>query len=90
MSLGASRSRIAAQLLVETLLLSLAGAGVGLAVAGAATAALRRMAADLPRMDEITINWAVVLYTFVIAVVVTALCGVLPASAPVVMRPAAR
>ena len=30
-------------------------------------------------MDEITIDWAVVLYTFVIAVVVTALCGVLPA-----------
>jgi putative ABC transport system permease protein len=79
LSLGASRSRIAVQLLVETSLLSLAGASVGLAVAGAATVALRSMAADLPRMDEITINRAVVLYTFVIAVVVTALCGVLPA-----------
>ena len=49
LSLGASRSRIAVQLLVETLVLSLAGAGVGLAVAGAATVALRSMAADLPQ-----------------------------------------
>jgi putative ABC transport system permease protein len=79
LSLGASRSRIAVQLLVETLLLSLAGAGVGLAVAGLAVVALRSMAADLPRMDEITVNWVVVLYTLVVAVVVTALCGVLPA-----------
>ena len=79
LSLGASRGRVAAQLLVETLVLSLAGASVGLAVAAAATAALRRVAADLPRMDEITIDWTVVAYTLAVAVVVTALCGVLPA-----------
>ena len=79
LSLGASRSRVATQLLVETALLSLAGAGVGLAVAGLATMALRAAAADLPRMDEITIDWTVALYTLATAVVVTALCGVLPA-----------
>jgi len=79
LSLGASRSRVAAQLLVETALLSLAGACVGLAVAGLATMALRAAAADLPRMDEITIDWTVALYTLATAVVVTALCGVLPA-----------
>jgi putative ABC transport system permease protein len=79
LSLGASRWQVAMPLLLETLLLSLAGAGVGLAVAGAAAAALRRMAAGLPRMDEITIDWLVVSYTLVVAVVVTALCGVLPA-----------
>jgi putative ABC transport system permease protein len=79
LSLGASRSRVAAQLLVETSLLSLAGAGVGLAVAGGATMTLRAAAADLPRMDEISIDWTVALYTLATAVVVTALCGVLPA-----------
>jgi putative ABC transport system permease protein len=79
LSLGASRSRIAAQVLVETLLLSLAGAGVGFAMAGAAAMALRTAAADLPRMDEVTIDWTVGLYTLATAMVVTALCGVLPA-----------
>ena len=79
LSLGASRWQVARQLLVETLVLAFAGAGVGLAVASAAAAGLRRAAADLPRMDDISINWTVVLYTLAIAVVVAALCGVLPA-----------
>jgi putative ABC transport system permease protein len=79
MSLGASRARIAIQLLIETLVLSLSGSGVGLAVAALATMALRSAAADLPRMDEIGINRIVVMYTFAISVIVTALCGVLPA-----------
>ena len=79
LSLGASHARVAAQLLIETLVLSLAGATVGLGVAVAATAGLRSAAADLPRMDEITIDWTIVAYTFAIAVMVTALCGVIPA-----------
>ena len=79
LSLGASRSRVAMQLLVETLLLSIAGAGVGLLIAGAAVAGLRSAAATLPRIDEITVDWQVVLYTLVVAVIVSALCGLLPA-----------
>jgi putative ABC transport system permease protein len=80
MSLGASRGRIAIQLLLETLVLSLTGSGVGLAVAVAATMALRTAAADLPRMEEITVDRTVVIYTFAISLLVTALCGVLPAA----------
>jgi putative ABC transport system permease protein len=79
LSLGASRWQIATQLAIETLVLSLAGAGIGLAVAGGATLALQRMAVDLPRMDEIGVDWAVASYTLAVAFVVTALCGVLPA-----------
>jgi putative ABC transport system permease protein len=79
LSLGASRARIAMQLLVETFLLAAAGAGVGLASAVATVAAIRWAATDLPRMDEITIDWMVVLYTFATAMVVTLLCGTLPA-----------
>ena len=79
LSLGASRSRVAMQLLVETLLLSIVGAGVGLLIAGAAVTGLRSAAATLPRIDEIAVDWQVVLYTLVVAVVVSALCGLLPA-----------
>lgn len=78
-SLGASRSTVAMQLLVETLLLSIGGASVGLLVAAGAAAMLRTAAMDLPRMDEITIDWTVGLYTLIIAVIVAALCGILPA-----------
>jgi putative ABC transport system permease protein len=79
LSLGASRSRVVMQLLVEALVLAIAGAGVGLLVAGGAVAALRAAAATLPRIDEVGIDWMVVLYTLAVAVVVTVLCGLLPA-----------
>jgi len=79
LSLGASRTRVAVQLVVETLVLSLAGAVVGLLVVAGAVTQLRSAAADLPRMDEIAIDWTVVAYTFATALVVTVLCGVLPA-----------
>jgi putative ABC transport system permease protein len=79
LALGASRTRVALQLLVETLLLSMAGALVGLLVAAGAVTQLRSAAAALPRIDEIAIDWTVVAYTFTTALVVTVLCGVLPA-----------
>ena len=79
LSLGASRSRVAMQLLVETLMLSIAGAGAGLLIAGAAVSGLRSAAATLPRIDEIAVDWVVVLYTLAVAVAVAALCGLLPA-----------
>jgi putative ABC transport system permease protein len=79
LALGASSARIAVQLLIESLLMSLAGAAVGLAIAGAAVEGLRTIAADFPRIDEMTLDVAVVSYTVAIAFVVAALCGVLPA-----------
>ena len=79
LSLGASRSRVVMQLLVETLVLSIAGAGTGLLIAGAAVAGLRSAAATLPRSEEIAVDWMVVVYTLAVAVIVTALCGLLPA-----------
>jgi putative ABC transport system permease protein len=79
LSLGASRVTVAMQLLVETFLLSLAGAALGLAVAAATAAGLRSLSADLPRMDEIRVDWMVVVYTLTTAMLVTVLCGILPA-----------
>ena len=46
------------QLLTEVLLLSLAGAVLGLLVAAGAAEVFRSLARDLPRIDEIRLNGA--------------------------------
>jgi putative ABC transport system permease protein len=79
LSLGATRAAVAAQMLTETGVLALAGAGLGLLAAAGAAAAFRSTATDLPRMDEIAIDATVLLYTLATAVTVTVLCGSLPA-----------
>lgn len=79
-SLGASRLAVATQALIETLVLSLAGSSLGLLVAAGGLAALRRAAVDLPRAEEIAIDWRVALYTLATAVFVALLCAVLPAA----------
>jgi putative ABC transport system permease protein len=79
LALGASNLALVVQMLVETLILSLAGAAIGLLVAAGAVAGLRNAAADLPRVDEIGIEWRILVYTLVSAVVVALLCGIVPA-----------
>jgi len=60
LSLGATRGRIVRQLLAESLVLALAGAVAGLALAFTATAAIRATAAaNLPRASEIAVDWRV-------------------------------
>jgi putative ABC transport system permease protein len=78
-SLGASRVLVATHLLTEVLILALAGASVGLLAAGAASRVFRYLARDLPRIDEIGLDWRIVLYSLVCALLATLLCGVFPA-----------
>jgi len=78
-SLGASRASVVAQLLAEVLVLAVAGAALGLLLAGAATRVLRSLAAGLPRVEEIALDWRIVLYSLVCALAATLLCGLLPA-----------
>ncbi len=78
-SLGASRASVAAQLLTEVLVLSLAGAALGLAVAAGASRVFRALAKDLPRIEEIGLDGRIVLYTLASAIAVTLLCGLFPA-----------
>ena len=78
-SLGASRAAVAAQLLTEVLILALAGAALGLGVAAGASRVFRTLAQDLPRIDEIGLNFRVVLYSLCCAIATTLLCGVFPA-----------
>jgi len=78
-SLGASRTAVAAQLLTETGVLALAGGVLGIAIAAAASGALRAAGANLPRFDEVTVGGRALLYTLASVVAVTLLCGLLPA-----------
>jgi putative ABC transport system permease protein len=78
-SLGASRGAVAAQLLTDVFLLALAGAGVGLGLAAAAARVFRLLAKDLPRVDEIGLDWRIVVYSLICAVAATLACGIVPA-----------
>lgn len=78
-SLGASRASIAAQLLTEVWILALAGAAAGLALAAAAARVFTVLAKDLPRVDEIGLDWRIILYSLVCAIVATFACGLVPA-----------
>ena len=78
-SLGASRTSVAAQLLTEVFLLALSGAVVGLGFAAAAARAFRVLAKQMPRVEEIALDWRIVLYTLICAIAATLACGLAPA-----------
>ena len=80
LALGASRGRLIGQLLTESLLLSVFGGLLGVAIANEALQLLKIYAAEqLPRVAEIDIDWRVLLFTFAITVAASILCGLLPA-----------
>jgi predicted permease len=79
-ALGASRGRLVASALIETLLLSLAGGILGTLGALAAVSAFARFAPiDLPRADEARVDAPVVAFAFGLALVCALLFGLLPA-----------
>ena len=78
-ALGASRGRIAREVSSETVLLGLAGGALGLAFTHAAIALLRRTAPDrLPRVDEIGIDPAVLLFALAISLLTGLLFALIP------------
>ena len=78
-ALGASRGRIAAEMLFESLILALLGSLLGLGLAYAALRVLIAMApTGLPRLNEIGIDGTVVLFTLGISLVASLLFGSLP------------
>ena len=78
-SLGATRPKLVAQLLTETFVLSAIGATLGLGLAAAAAKAFRILAGNLPRVDEIVLDWRIIGYSMACALGATFLCGLLPA-----------
>ncbi len=79
-ALGAGRGRIVRSLLVESLLLGVVGGalGVGLAYAG-----LRLLVAfgpaNLPRLNEISLDWRALAFTAVLSLLSSVLFGLMPA-----------
>lgn len=79
-ALGAAKSRLVRQLLVESLLLSFTGGLLGLAVARASVAPLAAFASKVTaRSDAIVLDWHVTLFTLGIAIVAGVVFAVAPA-----------
>src|SRR5260370_26153888 len=78
-ALGASRSRLIIQLLTESSILAIVGSALGLGVAYYSVRAMLVLSPNvLPRMDEITLDWRVLLFTAAICVVSGVLFGLAP------------
>ncbi len=79
-ALGESRGTLAASVLVESVLLGVAGGLLALPLALAAVRLLVRFGPrDLPRLDEISIDASVLLFGLAVSVVAGLLFGLLPA-----------
>jgi putative ABC transport system permease protein len=79
-ALGADRAHIIRQLLTESVMLAVAGAAAGLAVAWAGLQIVITLRpATLPRIDETTLDGSVLGFTAVLAIVTGILFGLLPA-----------
>jgi putative ABC transport system permease protein len=79
-ALGASRGRLARQWLVESLLLSLAGGALGLLLGYWGQDVLRAMGpADFPRLDEVSIDGRVLLFTLAVSIATGIAFGLVPA-----------
>src|SRR5579864_4140077 len=79
-SLGCGRGRLIRQLLVESMILAVAGAGAGIAMA---VTAVRVFAAhspvELPPGNTVKVNWQVMAFTAILAGVTALLFGLVPA-----------
>ena len=80
LALGAGRTRIVRQLLVESCVLAGAGLAAGVALASAAVGAIRRFApGDLPRLDEVRLDLPVLGFAVALALLTAVACGLAPA-----------
>ncbi len=82
LALGASEAALLRQAILESLVLSVSGGMVGLALAKLALTVGRSLLPEsLPRISEIALNWNVVGFALLLAVVTGLLCGLAPAFA---------
>ncbi|MCU1259166.1 MAG: hypothetical protein JWO80_2051 [Bryobacterales bacterium] len=78
-ALGAGSSAIARELLVESVVLALMGGALGLALAAAALRVLVSLGpANLPRLDEISLDPVVLLFTFAVSLAAGMFFGAIP------------
>jgi predicted permease len=80
LALGASRWRVIRPLLVESLLLSLAGALAGLGLAWALVDNVGRLSVTaLPRIQEVSLDWRVLGFTLIVSLLTGTSVGLFPA-----------
>jgi predicted permease len=81
-AIGASRARLVRQLLTESVILSIAGGGLGVAIAYAAIAYLRRLEGmSIPLLKNVEINAAALAVAAGVSVLTAVLFGLAPAIA---------
>ena len=79
LALGAGQSRLVGQMLTESILLAVAGGGLGLLVAHWGTrAALSALPAALPRAEEIGLDARVLVFTMAVSLLAGILFGLAP------------
>jgi predicted permease len=79
-ALGAARTRLAQQLLTESVLLSLLGGIVGLAILFFTRGILLRLLpGDLPRFNDISMSWGVLFFALVASLATGVIFGLAPA-----------
>ena len=80
LSLGASQGRVIRQLLTESILLALGGAGLGLIIASWGTkAALAALPVAMPRAEQVGLDTHVLIFTAVVSILAGILFGLAPA-----------
>ncbi len=80
LAMGAPRSRIARQLLTESVLLALIGGAAGVLLAVWFVASLQAMQlSQIPRLEEVRVNGVVLLFTLAVSVLTGLLFGLAPA-----------
>lgn len=79
-ALGASRGRVLRQLIAESLTLSLTGAALGIAAARSGLAAILGLyPSNLPRAQDVSVDYRVLLFTVGLAIVTGVIFGLVPA-----------
>jgi predicted permease len=81
-AVGAGRRHIVVQLLAESLVLAAAAAALGLLFARVCTDALLRVGSrsvPLPRLEDVQLDWRVLLFTAAVAVATAVASGLVPA-----------
>jgi putative ABC transport system permease protein len=79
-ALGAGRARLVRQFFIEGMLLSLLGTTVGIMLAQIGVDAMMKiMPADIPRLNQVHIDWRVLGFTMLLALVTCLIFGLVPA-----------
>jgi putative ABC transport system permease protein len=82
LALGANTAALLRQTILESLVLSVSGGMLGLALAGLALRIGKSLLPEsLPRISEIALNWQVAGFALLLAVITGLLCGIAPAFA---------